>query len=70
MVNLAEHEDGRVKKDLSLSRGAVRQLDRPRASASSWSSASWPRPAPDLSQVPAAMIPNPDLSIFRWRAPA
>ncbi len=64
MVNLCEHQDGKKPAtDLSVGSRACRQVRRSLCWEASWNSASCRNPAkPDVSQVPATMIPNPDLS--------
>ena len=72
MVNLCEHEDGKKPaKDLSLADALSGKSRGSRASGGSSSSASCAiRRRPIVSQVPATLIPNPDLSSDSGRARA
>src|SRR5690349_14198737 len=63
MVNLAEHQDGRrVSKDLSLSEALSGNSQDPCVGKFLEFRIVRDPAQPDISQVPATMIPNPDLS--------
>jgi FtsP/CotA-like multicopper oxidase with cupredoxin domain len=63
MVNLAEHQDGRrVSKDLSLSEALSGNSDDPCVGKFLEFRIVRDPAQPDISQVPATLIPNPDLS--------
>jgi FtsP/CotA-like multicopper oxidase with cupredoxin domain len=63
MVNLAEHQDGkRVAKDLTLSEALSGNSSDPCVGRFLEFRIVRDPASPDLSQVPATMIPNPDLS--------
>jgi len=63
MVNLAEHQDGRrVSKDLSLSEALSNNSQDPCVGKFLEFRIVRDPAQPDISQVPATMIPNPDLS--------
>jgi FtsP/CotA-like multicopper oxidase with cupredoxin domain len=63
LVNLAEHQDGRrVAKDLTLSEALSGQSADPCVGRFLEFRVVRDPPQPDVSQVPAVLIPNPDLS--------
>jgi len=63
MVNLAEHQDGkRVDKDLSLAEALSGNSDDPCVGKFLEFRIARNPAQPDISQVPATLIPNPDLS--------
>jgi FtsP/CotA-like multicopper oxidase with cupredoxin domain len=63
MVNLAEHQNGkRVAKDLTLGEALSGNSDDPCVGRFLEFRIVRNPPQPDISQVPATMIPNPDLS--------
>jgi len=63
LVNLAEHDDGReVKENLSLSEALAPNQDDPGVGKFLEFHIVREPSQPDLSQVPAQLIPNPDLS--------
>jgi manganese oxidase len=63
MVNLAEHQDGKkVSKDLSISEALSGNSDDPCVGKFLEFRIARNPAQPDISQVPATLIPNPDLS--------
>ena len=63
LVNLAEHDDGKApKRDLSLAEALSGRSDDPCVGRFLEFRVNRPLSAPDQSQVPAQLIPNPDLS--------
>jgi FtsP/CotA-like multicopper oxidase with cupredoxin domain len=63
MVNLAEHQDGkRVAKDLTLAEALSGNSDDPCVGKFLEFRVVRDPAQPDISQVPATLIPNPDLS--------
>jgi FtsP/CotA-like multicopper oxidase with cupredoxin domain len=66
MVNLAEHQDGRrVAKDLSIAEALSGNSDDPCVGKFLEFRIARNPAQPDISQVPATLIPNPDLSGIR-----